>query len=192
MLVLLVGLWTALLGAWLTLGRPASWDEWLAGMNRSAARSKHRHRTIGQPDAAAAKLTYLGEGRAELGDFSIRIFQPITRSTLRADFSLEGKTACADRDAFDKFIRSNHRFLREQVMVTVRNCESDDLVDPDLQLLEKKLVSRVNRALGRRFLESAQIKEFCLYESVESSAFVPREHPGSEDLGAENLVTGGD
>jgi len=170
-----VGLWLVLLGMWIASGGTNTWREWLANLkflekSSKGSGSQAAHRAEGPP-----KLGYFGDGKAELGEYSVRTFDPITRTTLRTDFRLEGQTSCTSKGTFEQFMKNNHRFFREQVMVTLRNCQLSDLTDPDLQLLERKLVSRVNRALGRRFLKSAEIKDFFLYESVEDSGFVEYE-----------------
>lgn len=123
-------------------------------------------------------MSYLGDGRAALGKYSVKTFDPLSRTTLRTDFRLEGRTACEDEDAFAEFMKSNHRFFREQVTATVRNCDLGDMTDPNLQLLERKLVATVNRALGRRFLESVEIKDFQLFEQFGDSGFVRHEVSG--------------
>ncbi len=93
-------------------------------------------------------------------------FDPLSGTVTRADFELQGTTSCADKSSFREFLAANHRSLREQVMVTIRNSRVSDLDDPQLRLLEKKLMARVNRALGRRFLRTVDIKNFQLYQSA--------------------------
>ncbi len=122
---------------------------------------------------------YLGEGRAELGDYSVRVFDPLTQSTLRTDFRLEGTTSLEDEASFERFMGRNHRFFREQVAVVLRTHHRHELAQPDLKLLGRKIVARVNRSLGEPVLKSAEIKGFSVYESVDRSGFVRRE-PGAE------------
>lgn len=167
--VLVIG-WVVLLGIWFVLGRSASWRGWLANVEFSRSASAHSGAAKGTP-------SFLGHGKADLGSYSVRIFDPAGRTTLRTDFRLQGRTVCKDQASFDEFIGRHHRFFREQVMVTLRNCDLEDLADPRFRLLEKKLVSRVNRALGRRFLRSAEIEDFSLYEAVGQSGFVERNLP---------------
>jgi len=181
-LVCVVGLWVAGLGTWVVLGRPNVWRDWLAKMKLSGSNNTG---TVGRKacrKAKAAKLAYFDDGRAELGQFSIRMFDPLTRTTLRTDFRLEGRTVCPDKQAFDHFMQSNHRLFREQVMVTLRNCQPEELADPDLRLLGRKLVARVNRALDRQFLKSVEFKDFALFESVENAAFVQHQPTTEETM----------
>ena len=77
-------------------------------------------------------------------------------------------------EGFDKFMLSNRRLFREQITVAMRTCNVHDLADPDLKLIEKKLVSRVNRAMGRSVLKSVRITDHSLYESADN-VFVPIE-----------------
>ncbi len=163
-----------------------SWDNWLTnfrfsglGSRQGGARTRtQRKRQFADPNPIPA---YLGEGRAELGDYSVRVFDPVTRSTLRTDFRLQGRTSLENEASFERFMRRNHRFFREQVEVVLRTHRGHELTQPDLNLLGRKIVARVNRSLGGRVLESAEIRDFSVYESVDRSGFIPWE--GQADPG---------
>ncbi len=116
-------------------------------------------------------MKYEGDGRANLGDYSVKIYDPVTRTALRADFALEGETSCGDRPSFDNWLAGHRYLLREQVMIAVRNGNVEEFTDPKLGLLSRKIVARVNRILGRPFLKSVRFKGFVLYESVQNSEF---------------------
>ena len=173
------GLWVALLVCWIAFGQPDSWQEWRTKMKLTARGAWGASRSGGvKPAEQSGDTSYEGEGNAKLGNYSVKMFDPVSRTTLRTDFSLEGLTTFNDKPDFEKFMQRNQRFFREQVMVTLRNCDSRDLADPRLTLLEKKLVSRVNRSLGKRVLRSAKIKDLTLYESTDNSMFVQRSQSG--------------
>jgi hypothetical protein len=159
-----------------------AWQSWLRRFNPKTTHDDSSGSRVRRPDRTG-DVAYLGNGRAGLGTFSIRVFSPLTRSTLRTDFDLEGETCCQNRKAFDKFMKGHSRFFREQVMITIRNSHMEDLVDPDLTLLRKKIIARVNRALGYRFLQSVEFDGFALYESVENSSYVPFE-PSTDERAA--------
>lgn len=166
----------SVVGAWSGCASQRSWENWLANMQfgGSGARSASARAKSSQKPISAVKEplpAYLGEGRAELGDYSVRVFDPITQSSLRTDFRLEGQTHLGDEAAFKDFMGRNRRFFQEQVAVVLRTHNPDELASPDLSLLGRKIVARVNRTLGRRVLESVQVKDFALYESMESSGF---------------------
>lgn len=116
-----IGLWVAVLVGWLALGNPGAWGNWLVNLEFSdkgsapfGGKSKH-------PIKDPSELNFYGDGKAELGDFSVKIFDPLTRSSLRSDFHLEGNTVFDDPDDFREFMQSNHRLFREQIMVAVHS-----------------------------------------------------------------------
>ena len=174
-----------IVGTWSGCDTSSSWENWLANFRfRGASSGRSSSGGSGKQRAMAGDkmpaLNYLGNGRAELGDYSICVFDPITQSTLRTDFKLEGATKLGDEATFQQFMERKGRFFREQVAVVFRTHNLDDLATPDLDLLGRKIVARVNRSLGEKVLESAKIKNFCLSESIDRSGFVPhdlaREH----------------
>jgi len=126
------------------------------------------------PDGTSAlkNVAYRGDGQADLGEYSIKVFDPVTRVTLWSSFRVEGVTACDDQSSFEGFLNSDYRCFREQVMVAIRNSGLRHLSGPELRLLEKKLVARVNRSLGKHFLKSVDIKGLVLSESTGNSGFV--------------------
>lgn len=126
------------------------------------------------PEEAAAteQPVYLGEGKACLGPFSVKIFDPLTRTMLRTDFVLEAVIACEDEAEFQHFLRARLQFFREQVMVAMRTSDAVDFADSSLALVKRRILARVNRALGHRFLKSVELKDFVVYESVDNSPYV--------------------
>lgn len=150
---------------------PGKWDRWLVNFRpASSTGSGPAAKTDSGPKPE--KLDYYGDGRAELGDYNVRMFDPLTRVSLRAEFKLEGDTDCNNNAGFQDFIRHNRHFLREQVNVTLRACDPEQLIDTDVETLERRVATRLNRALGRDFLESVTIKDFALYQSIGKSGFV--------------------
>jgi hypothetical protein len=126
-------------------------------------------------------MQYKSKGRAHLGQYSIKIHDPVTNTTLRTDFALEGETEYGDSKAFEEWVAAHHCLFREQVMVALRNGEISDFTDPKLTLLSRKLVAQVNRAFGRPFLKDIKFKGFCLYESIQNSDFTLWEEANAED-----------
>jgi len=124
-------------------------------------------------ETSTAQVAYRGDGQANLGKYSIKVFDPITRVTLWTSFRVEGTTACDDQSSFEEFLNSDYRLFREQVMVAIRNNDVRHFRTSQLRLLEKKLMARVNRSLGKRFLKSVEIKNLALSESTGNSGFVP-------------------
>ncbi len=171
-LVLAVGFSMLVLVVFISYSRAESVRDWVTQMNVFSTSSGSRGGGNGLQG-----INYRSDGTVELGEYSVSVFDGASGSTLRTDFRLEGRTVCENKKAFDDFMRGNHRFFREQVNVTLRNCEPSELADPDLPLLERKLVSRINRSLGRPFLTSVEIQGYALLESVEREEFIERTPP---------------
>ncbi len=100
----------------------------------------------------------------DLGEFSVTSFQPISNTTLRIDFHLFGTVGLEDENLFLKLMEGNlHRF-REQVIVTVRSADLDDLTDAALGLIKRKILEKTNRTLGKPVLRTVIISEFSFIE----------------------------
>jgi len=161
--------WAIVAALWLNLSGRKTWQSWMnfdamteqSGGELGEVQAGHRRAADVPP------LSYLGNGRVELGEYNVRVYDAAAQATLQTEFRLEGETACGSQGSFQEFLQSNHRFFREQVAVGLRACSGGELLDPDLPLLERKLVSRVNRALGRKFLKSLDIKDYVACESYD-------------------------
>jgi len=100
----------------------------------------------------------------DLGQYTVTSFQPLTNTTLRIDFHLFGTVASEDVQDFNTAMEGNIHRLRDQVIVTVRSSELTDLTDAGLGLIKRKILERVNRTLGRPFLEMVVFSDFSFIE----------------------------
>ncbi len=148
------------------------WQQWHRRPESFAQGLGNEPTRLGHRPETPADMRYEADGCAHLGDYSVKLYDPANGTTLRADFTLSGETDCADRASFDGWIARHGRFLREQVMVTVRNSNLKELSGSKQEALERKLVARVNRSLGKPFLKSVRFKSYVLYESVRNSDYV--------------------
>jgi hypothetical protein len=175
-IVLLLLIPILVLSLWGAITQRNTWQDWLSKLKPAFSSGlgigSKSDKTGSRSEVEEGTFDYLGEGVARLGEYSIKVFDPVSKCTLRTDFRLEGKTTCEHAGEFDDFKRRRHRFFQEQVMIAIRNSELDDLTDPKRTMLSKKLIARVNRALDERFLDSVVFKEFYLFESVDNSGFV--------------------
>ncbi len=170
-IALLASVTLPLLGvSWAVCYGGSTWQDLLTRFRPASSGSSDHDSSFGRRASGEPGIAYRGNGRVQLGQFSVSSYNPITRLTLKADFQLEGVTSCPDREAFDRFMQSSHRFFREQVMVSVRNSARAELIDPGLRLLKRRIVARVNLAMGRPFLKSVAIKDFNLLELSHESA----------------------
>lgn len=164
---------TALIAAlWGGLTYRNQWREWF-GVFAGAIGGRSGAGRDGSAGGALPGVKNLGRGCYDFGEFTIRSFDPVTKTTLRSQFRLEAKTAMADDAEFERFMQGRCQTLREQVLVALRTSNLDELTEPEQGLVERKVVARVNRSLGQRVLESVDLKDFELTESVEKSSFVP-------------------
>ena len=109
-------------------------------------------------------IRYHEGGYADLGEFSVGRYDSITNTTLTVNFQLKGMTPCRDKASFNKFMHENERAFRDRVAQAVRDCRPSDYTDT--KSMSKKVAARVNRAFSGRFLESAELAEFDVYESI--------------------------
>ena len=118
------------------------------------------------PDMAAAleEIKVGDQVEDDLGKFSMTSFQPMTGTTLRIDFQLFGTVSSEDEGEFLELLDENlHRF-REQVIVTVRSADMETLTDPNLGQLKRLLRDKINRLLGKNYLQSVVFSDFSFIE----------------------------
>jgi hypothetical protein len=153
------------LTGWAVSSSGREWQGWLGSLaNKSFGKvggALGEDSAAGEGDGSPA----FGEkGRAKLGVYNVHRFDPITDTTLTVNFELSGQTACNDKASFEDFMQAYYPFLREQVMGTIRDCETGDLADKPG--LARKMVTRVNRSLGRRFLKSVKFERMQMFETI--------------------------
>jgi hypothetical protein len=170
--LLLISAVALLLGsivAWKVYNNRRSWRDWsmsmrsgMLGMNGN--RSGKGSSEDVEDELARKSIRYLGGGYADLGGFSIGRYDPITNTTLTVKFQLKGMTPYEDEESFNKFMHENERAFRDRVTEAVRDSRTSDYTDT--ASISKKVVARVNRAVSGRFLESVELAEFEVFESV--------------------------
>lgn len=170
--LLLISVSALLLGsivAWKVYNNKSSWREWSMGM-RSGMLGMHGNRSADGADEnigdelEGKSIRYLGGGYADLGEFSIGRYDSITNTTYTVNFHLKGMTPCQDEESFNTFMHENERAFRDRVTQAVRDCGARDYTNS--KSMGKKVVARVNRAFSGRFLESAELAEFDVFESI--------------------------
>ena len=105
-------------------------------------------------------------GQADFGQVGVRLFNPITRGRLLAEFDLEGVAVLEDGPELKNIIKNKYRFVREQATIAVRNSTAAELADPKLKLLERRVLIRINRSLERPLLKSVTFSKFKLAEAT--------------------------
>jgi flagellar FliL protein len=100
----------------------------------------------------------------KLGSYHVVTFNTETGTSLNIDFELYGTVLAAEQEEFAHLFEANEVRIREQILVTVRGSEVADLSDPDLGLLKRKILEKVNRTLGRPLLSEAIFSKFSFIE----------------------------
>ncbi|GIX02109.1 MAG: hypothetical protein KatS3mg112_1046 [Thermogutta sp.] len=104
------------------------------------------------------------EVEVDLGEFSVTSYQPTTQTTLRIDFHLWGTVdQSMEKDFQAAWAKANNR-VRDQILVIVRSAELPDLTDAGLGLIKRKILEKVNHALGKPYLKSVVFSEFSFLE----------------------------
>ncbi len=100
----------------------------------------------------------------DLEEYKITSFQPASSITLRIEFHLFGMVAHDKAEAFKAAYESKKNRVRDNVMAIIRSAEMNDLTDPGLGLIKRKILETTNKALGKPMLEGVMFAEFTFLE----------------------------
>lgn len=100
----------------------------------------------------------------DLGDFSVSAYQPLSNTTLRIDFHLYGTVAEEDLTDVKAELDEQTNRIREDVIVTVRSSNIEDLTDAGLGLIKRRILDKTNRRLGKPYLKSVIFSDFSFLE----------------------------
>lgn len=96
----------------------------------------------------------------DLGMFSIRDYRPTRNETAKLYFSIHlAVTQGVSEKVAETLNLWNHR-LRDQVIIAVRNSVTKDFQEPDLKLLRRRILLRVNRLLKKDLISEVLLTEF--------------------------------
>jgi hypothetical protein len=124
----------------------------------------------GGGNGKADEAEHGGEGTSEnveidLKEFSVTIFQPASNSTLRIDFHLWASVARENEKEFKRLFEENQARFREQVNMSVRSVDMNDLIDPGLGLLKRTILTKTRQVLGKPILQEVFITEYSTLEN---------------------------
>ena len=136
-----------------------------------AARSEDKHADASSSlatDSSFDDLEPMDEStpavEVDLGSFEVTSYQPSSEATLRIDFQLWGIVTEDHLSEFTRVFQHRKNRLREQVQIVVRSSDPNDLRDSGLGLVKRRLLSRVNRSLGKRLLQDIVVPHFSIVE----------------------------
>jgi flagellar FliL protein len=100
----------------------------------------------------------------DLEAYTVTAYQPLTNTTIRIDFHLYGTIPEEEAADFHHHFEAHKHRLREQVLLTARSSEVEDLTDAGLSLMKRRLLEKVNHALGKPMVKSVVISDFSFIE----------------------------
>jgi flagellar FliL protein len=100
----------------------------------------------------------------QLGQYSFSSHQPRTGTTLRIDFELYGTIEAEEKEAFEEVLEAHKHRIHDQVMVTIRSSELEDLTDAGLGLIKRKILAKTTATFGKPLLKSVLFHNFSFIE----------------------------
>jgi flagellar FliL protein len=144
---------------------------WLPGADETAAMAsatlaaEPAAESLLETEAVEEDIMPVADQReVDLGEFSVTAFQPISNTTLRIDFHLFGTVGTEDEKLLLALIEENQHRFREQVLVTMRSADMNDLTDAGLGLIKRKILEKTNRMLGKPLLRAVIFSDFSFIE----------------------------
>jgi flagellar FliL protein len=156
---------TECLFAWFLIPSTSDVEAWAKaraseGSSATSHASAHGQDEHGQAPAHGSSH----EVEAELGRYNVVIHQPAASLTMRVNFHLIGTLGEADEAEFHELLAKNEHRLRDQVIFEIRNSRVEDLTDPGLALLKRKILAKSNELLGKPLLRTVLFSDFSFIE----------------------------
>jgi len=129
------------------------WSAEKAAKEATAGKDAHEHKSTGKP-----------ESEVDLGKYNIVVHHPASNVTLRVNFHLIGTVPTEEAHEFEELLAKNQHRLRDQAIFEIRNCQIDDLTDPGLALLKRRILAKSNDLLGKPLLHSVVFSDFSFVE----------------------------
>lgn len=104
------------------------------------------------------------EHEVELGKYNVVVHHPASNVTLRVSFHLIGTVEEKLHHEFEELLAKNQHRLRDQAIFEIRNCQIEDLTDPGLALLKRRILAKSNDLLGKPLLRSVVFSDFSFVE----------------------------
>ncbi len=117
---------------------------------------------MGSSSGAGSPAVWKGNGIADFGTIKLMDYDPVTRISTAVQFKMEAVTVFPDKQQFDSFMSRFGHTIQDELLVTVRSSASAERRNVDY--LAKKVVTRVNRLLGRETLREVRITNLSIAE----------------------------
>ena len=129
------------------------WSAEKAAKEAAAGHAAQDHKHEGKPAA-----------EVDLGKYNVVVHHPASNVTLRVNFHLIGTVPAEEHHEFEELLAKNQHRLRDQAIFEIRNCQIDDLTDPGLALLKRRILAKSNDLLGKPLLHSVVFSDFSFVE----------------------------
>jgi hypothetical protein len=104
------------------------------------------------------------ESEVDLGKYNVVVHHPASNVTLRVNFHLVGTVETEEEHEFHELLSKNQHRLRDQTIFEIRNCQIDELTDPGLALLKRRILAKSNDLLGKPLMRSVVFSDFSFVE----------------------------
>jgi len=154
--------------AYMLIPSRADIEKWSAEKAAKAGESGHsghdEHKSSSSHGHGGHGKEGTGEAEVDLGKYNIVVHHPASNVTMRVTFHLIGTVPAAEHHEFEELLTKNQHRLRDQAIFEVRNCQIDDLTDPGLALLKRRILAKSNDLLGKPLLHSVVFSDFSFVE----------------------------
>ncbi|MBC8354148.1 MAG: hypothetical protein H8E66_19320 [Planctomycetes bacterium] len=120
--------------------------------------------SLAADEIAASQEDMKDSVEMQLGDYSITISQRNSNTALRADFTLAGTVLASEESDFTNLMEKHPARFREIVLYKLRNSEREDLDDPQLGLIKRRILERSNTLFGKPILKTVMFPDFSYIE----------------------------
>jgi hypothetical protein len=144
--------------AYLLIPSRGELEKWSA---EKAAKEAHSGEEAHGHDAGHA---HSHEHEVDLGKYNVVVHHPASNVTLRVNFHLIGTVEEKAHHEFEELLGKNQHRLRDQAIFEIRNCQIEDLTDPGLALLKRRILAKSNDLLGKPLLRAVVFSDFSFVE----------------------------
>jgi flagellar FliL protein len=100
----------------------------------------------------------------DLGEYSVTVTQPNGASALRVDFHLFGTAPEKETEHVKTLVERHINRFRDLVLFEIRNSSPNDLADPGLALIKRRILEKSNTLFGSPLLKSIVFSQFSYFE----------------------------
>ena len=119
----------------------------------SGGETSHKHKAEGKKEI-----------EVDLGKYNVVVHKPTANMTLRVNFHLIGTVLEEEEHEFAELLAKHQHRLRDQAIFEIRNSQIEDLTDPGLALLKRRILAKSNELFGKPLLRSVVFSDFSFIE----------------------------